>query len=169
MAIEQDDMSKTVLLVEDSLGDVRLTLEAFQDTNKSVKVQVAADGVAAMAYLRREGQYSKAPRPDFILLDLNLPMMSGREVLAQIKADQSLKSIPTVILTTSAAQEDIADCYRLQANSYACKPVGFELFEKLVQSINNFWLTNAMLPELAAASGRQQVPIENETGIGNPE
>jgi two-component system response regulator len=152
MATERDDESKTVLLVEDSLGDVRLTLEAFAYANESVKVRVVSDGVEAMAYLRREGQYTNAARPDFILLDLNLPKLSGRKVLALIKADESLKSIPTVILTTSAAQEDIADCYRLQANSYACKPVGFDLFEKLVQSINNFWLTSAMLPELAAAS-----------------
>jgi CheY-like chemotaxis protein len=149
MAIKQEETCKTVLLVEDSLGDVRLTLEAFQDANKSVQLQVASDGVEAMAYLRREGIYAKAARPDFILLDLNLPKMSGREVLAQIKADENLKSIPTVILTTSGAQEDIADCYKLQANSYVCKPVGFELFESLVKSINSFWMTNAMLPELA--------------------
>jgi chemotaxis family two-component system response regulator Rcp1 len=150
MAIKQDDTPKTVLLVEDSIGDVRLTMEAFQDANKSVRLQVVPDGIVAMAYLRREGIYAKAPRPDFILLDLNLPKMSGREVLAQIKADENLKSIPTVILTTSGAQEDIAECYKLQANSYVCKPVGFELFEELVRSINNFWMTNAMLPELMA-------------------
>jgi chemotaxis family two-component system response regulator Rcp1 len=148
MAIKSEEMPKTLLLVEDSIGDVWLTLEAFQGMNKSVKLHVVRDGVTAMAYLRREGIYAKAPRPDFILLDLNLPKMSGREVLAQIKADDSLQSIPTVILTTSGAPEDIVDCYKLQANSYVCKPVGFESFENLVQSINNFWLTNARLPEL---------------------
>jgi chemotaxis family two-component system response regulator Rcp1 len=101
MAIEPEEMSKTVLLVEDSLGDTRLAIEAFQEANKSVKLRLVRDGVAAMAYLRREGKYADAPRPELILLDLNLPKMGGREVLAQIKADDSLKTIPTIILTTS--------------------------------------------------------------------
>jgi CheY-like chemotaxis protein len=103
-----------------------------------------------MTFLRREGKYANAPRPELILLDLNLPKMGGREVLAQIKADAGFRTIPTIILTTSAAPEDVEDCYKLQANSYLCKPVGFELFDKLVKDINNFWLTNALLPRLGA-------------------
>jgi two-component system, chemotaxis family, response regulator Rcp1 len=134
-------------LVEDSVGDVRLTLEAFEDADTSIQLQVVPDGVVAMAYLRREGVYATAARPELILLDLNLPRMGGREVLAQIKADDSLKTIPTIILTTSDAPEDVQDCYKLQANSYLCKPVGFDLFENLVKSINNFWMTNALLPQ----------------------
>jgi chemotaxis family two-component system response regulator Rcp1 len=140
-------MPKTILLVEDSVGDVRLTLEAFEDADTSIQLQVVPDGVVAMAYLRREGVYATAARPELILLDLNLPRMGGREVLAQIKADDSLKTIPTIILTTSDAPEDVQDCYKLQANSYLCKPVGFDLFENLVKSINNFWMTNALLPQ----------------------
>ncbi len=150
MATKSEEMPKTVLLVEDSPGDVRLTLEAFRVANKSIELKVVLDGVVAMAYLKREGAFATAPRPELILLDLNLPRMSGREVLAQIKADASLKTIPTVILTTSAAPEDVQDCYDLQANSYVCKPVGFELFENLVRSINNFWMTNALVPQLGA-------------------
>jgi two-component system, chemotaxis family, response regulator Rcp1 len=108
---------------------------------------VVPDGVAAMAYLRREGKYADAPRPELILLDLNLPRMGGREVLAQIKADESLKTIPTIILTTSVAPEDAEECYKLQADSYLRKPVGFEKFDELVRSISNFWLRNAKLPQ----------------------
>jgi CheY-like chemotaxis protein len=153
MAIEPEEMLKTVLLVEDSLGDMRLAIEAFQETNKSVKLRVVPDGVAAMAYLKREGKYADAPRPELILLDLNLPKMGGREVLAQIKADDSLKTIPTIILTTSAAPEDARECYELQANSYLRKPVGFEKYDELVRSISNFWLRNEKLPQLGGVEG----------------
>jgi CheY-like chemotaxis protein len=136
-----------VLLVEDSYGDVRLTKEAFQDANRAIHLNVASDGVEAMSFLKREGIYSNAPRPDVILLDLNLPKMDGREVLALIKHDDALKAIPTIILTTSDAEADIEKSYQLQANSYLTKPVEFEEFEKVVKSINDFWLTNAKLPQ----------------------
>jgi chemotaxis family two-component system response regulator Rcp1 len=135
-----------VLLVEDSPGDVRLTQEAFRDANMSIHLNVASDGVEAMAFLRQEGAHANAPRPDLILLDLNLPKMDGREVLAQIKGDGSLKTIPTVILTTSESEADIVKSYQLQANCYLSKPVQLEAFEKLVGSINDFWLTKVKLP-----------------------
>jgi CheY-like chemotaxis protein len=135
-----------VLLVEDSPGDVRLTREVFRDANAAITLHVATDGVEAMAYLRREGDNASAPRPDLILLDLNLPRMDGREVLATIKADKNLKTIPTIILTTSEATADIVGSYELQANSYLSKPVRLDKFENLVRSINDFWLTKAKLP-----------------------
>jgi len=134
-----------VLLIEDSPGDVRLTQEAFREANGAVNLHVAADGVEAMAFLRRG-----SPRPDLILMDLNLPRMDGRQVLALIKEDESLKLIPTVILTTSVAEEDITKSYQLQANCYLSKPVQFGAFESLVASINDFWLTRAKLPQRAA-------------------
>ena len=136
-----------VLLVEDSLGDVRLTQEAFRDANTAIHLSVAFDGVEAMAYLRREGAYSNTLRPDLILLDLNLPKMDGREVLAHIKENESLKTIPTVILTTSESEADIAKSYELQANCYLIKPVQLDAFESLVKSINDFWLTKVRLPQ----------------------
>lgn len=113
----------------------------------SITLHVVSDWVEAMVFLRREGEHSQAPRPDFILLDLNLPMMDGREVLAAIKADESLKTIPTVILTTSEAEVDILKSYELQANCYLSKPVQLDAFETLVKSINTFWLTMAKLPQ----------------------
>ena len=125
-------MQKEVLLVEDSPGDVRLTQEAFRDANRSIRLHVVADGVEAMAFLKKEGAHAYAPRPDIILLDLNLPKMDGREVLAHIKADSVLKMIPTVILTTSEAETDIVKSYQLQANCYLTKPVQFEEFASLV-------------------------------------
>jgi two-component system, chemotaxis family, response regulator Rcp1 len=145
-------MHKTVLLVEDSPGDVRLTQEAFHDADPSIELHVATDGVEAMAFLRRQGIHAKATRPDFILLDLNLPRMDGREVLALIKGDDDLKTIPTVILTTSDAEADILTSYQLRANCYLSKPVQLEEFEGLVKSINDFWLTTVKLP-LQAAGG----------------
>ena len=137
---------KEVLLIEDSPGDVRLTQEAFRDTNTAVHLHVATDGVEAMAFLKHEGSQAASPRPDLILLDLNLPRMDGREVLANIKADDGLKMIPTVILTTSVAEADIEKSYQLQANCYLTKPVQLDEFESLVKSINDFWLTKAQLP-----------------------
>jgi two-component system, chemotaxis family, response regulator Rcp1 len=139
-------MPMHVLLVEDSPGDVRLTQEAFRDANRTILLHVASDGVEAMAFLRREGGHADAPRPDIILLDLNLPRMDGREVLSLIKADDSLKTIPTVILTTSDSETDVAKSYQLHANCYLKKPVQFEHFESLVKSINDFWLTKVTLP-----------------------
>jgi chemotaxis family two-component system response regulator Rcp1 len=139
-------MAIHVLLVEDSPGDVRLTQEAFRDANSSIRLHVATDGVEAMAFLRREGSHTDSPRPDLILLDLNLPRMDGREVLAHIKEDASLKMIPTVILTTSDSEVDIVKSYQLAANCYLTKPVQLPAFESLVKSINDFWLTKAKLP-----------------------
>ena len=143
-------MPVDVLLVEDSPGDVRLTREAFREANPAVCLHVASDGIEAMAFLRREGAYVEAPRPDFILLDLNLPKMDGREVLALIKEDHSLRTIPTVILTTSEADADILQSYELNANAYLRKPVTLEAFEALVRSINDFWLTKVVLPQHSA-------------------
>jgi CheY-like chemotaxis protein len=140
-------MSIEVLLVEDSPGDVRLTKEAFREANSRIHLHVASDGVEAMAFLRHEGIHIDAPRPDFILLDLNLPKMDGREVLAHIKNDESLKTIPTIILTTSSAEEDIVRSYQLHANCYLSKPVELNEFENVVKSINDFWLTRARLTQ----------------------
>ena len=140
-------MAIQVLLVEDSPGDVRLTQEAFRDANRSIHLHVAGDGVEAMAFLRREGVYRDVPRPDLILLDLNLPKMDGRQVLAYIKEDDNLKTIPTVILTTSDAEVDVVKSYQLQANCYLTKPVQLDAFESLVKSINDFWLTKVKLPQ----------------------
>ncbi|MGD0427204.1 MAG: response regulator [Candidatus Acidiferrales bacterium] len=143
----EEGMPIEVLLVEDSPGDVRLTQEAFREANPAIHLHVATDGVEAMAFLKREGTHARAPRPDLILLDLNLPRMDGREVLAHIKDDAALKTIPTVILTTSDAEADIVKSYQLQANCYLSKPVQLDAFESLVGSINDFWLTKVKLPQ----------------------
>jgi chemotaxis family two-component system response regulator Rcp1 len=135
-----------ILLVEDNPGDVRLMQEAFRDADRSIHLHVASDGVEAITYLRRDGVHVHAPRPDLILLDLNLPRMDGRQVLAYIKHDGSLKIIPTLVLTTSEAQADIEQSYQLQANCYLVKPGQLDAFESLVKSINDFWLTKAELP-----------------------
>lgn len=147
--------SLNVLLVEDSPGDVRLTQEAFREVNMAVHLHVASDGVEAMAFLRREGAYAGAPRPDLVLLDLNLPKMDGREVLAHIKQDEGLATIPTVILTTSQAEADIAKSYKLHANCYLSKPAQLDEFEALVKSINDFWLVKATLPHQETALSRK--------------
>jgi CheY-like chemotaxis protein len=139
-------MSIEVLLVEDSPGDVRLTREAFREANRAIRLHVATDGMEAMAFLTRQGAHADAARPDFILLDLNLPKMDGREVLAAIKSDENLRTIPTIILTTSDAEADILRSYQLQANCYLTKPVHLEEFEAVVKSINDFWLTRVSLP-----------------------
>jgi chemotaxis family two-component system response regulator Rcp1 len=139
-----------VLLVEDNPGDVRLTLETFREANKSVRLHLAADGVEAMAFLRRQGAANAlAPRPVLILLDLNLPKMDGREVLAEVKGDVDLRTIPIVILTTSDAESDVTRSYQLHANCYLTKPVRLPEFENLVKSINDFWLTKAKLMNVA--------------------
>ena len=145
--LEEKDMPINVLLVEDSPGDVRLTQEAFHDANEAVRLHVANDGVQAMAFLRQEGAFVGAPRPDLTLLDLNMPKMDGRQVLALIKADQNLKIIPTIILTTSDAESDVLISYQLQANCYLRKPAHWDAFDNLVRSINAFWLTRAKLPQ----------------------
>ena len=146
-AIRREDVRLEILLVEDSPSDARLTQETFRDINRSIHFHVAYDGVEAMAFLRREGVHVQAPRPDLILLDLNLPKMDGREVLALVKADQSLKTIPTVILTTSEAEADIVKSYQLQANCYLSKPLQLDAFESLVKSIDDFWLTKVRFPQ----------------------
>src|SRR3984885_5425191 len=125
-------MATHVLLVEDNAGDVRLTQEAFREVNPSIQLHIANDGVEAMSFLRRQGANLDAPRPDFILLDLNLPKMAGREVLAQIKADASLKMSPSIIMTTPKERRDIARCYALQATCSPFKPVQLDHFERLV-------------------------------------
>jgi chemotaxis family two-component system response regulator Rcp1 len=135
-----------VLLVEDSLGDVRLTREAFKDAKVHINLHVAADGVEAMAFLQREGDYANVPRPDLILLDLNLPKKDGRQVLKEIKESASLGSIPVVILTTSASEIDVLRSYQLHANCFITKPVNLEGFLEVVKSIDNFWLAVVKLP-----------------------
>jgi chemotaxis family two-component system response regulator Rcp1 len=142
-----------VLLIEDSPGDVRLTQEAFREFSKPVRLHLATDGIEAMAFLRHEGVYADVPRPDLILLDLNLPKMDGREVLALIKGDQSLKIIPTIILTTSDNEADVTMSYRLRANCYLRKPAHWDAFDNLVRSINAFWLTRAKLPQQIPNAG----------------
>jgi two-component system, chemotaxis family, response regulator Rcp1 len=145
-AIDEKEASIEVLLVEDSPGDARLTEEAFRAGDRPIRLHVASDGVEAMAFLRREGDHVHAPRPDIILLDLNLPKMDGREVLAQIKKDDGLKMIPTVILTTSDAGADVLISYKLQANCYLKKPAHWDSFDKLVRNRNTFWLSKVKLP-----------------------
>jgi two-component system response regulator len=135
-----------VLLVEDNPGDVRLTREALKDSKVLNKLHVVEDGEAALAFLRQEGAYANAPRPDLILLDLNMPRKDGREVLSIIKADENLKQIPVVILTTSDSEEDILKSYNLNANCYVTKPVDFEKFITVVKEIEEFWLTIVKLP-----------------------
>lgn len=136
-----------ILLVEDNPGDARLTLEAFKEGRVLNNIQVIGDGVEALAYLRRQGpNYRNAVQPDLILLDLNLPKMDGREVLEEIKADERLKRIPVVVLTTSAAEEDVARAYGSHANCYITKPVELDQFLSVVQSIDSFWLSLVKLP-----------------------
>jgi CheY-like chemotaxis protein len=135
-----------ILLVEDSQGDVELTREALHDAKVRNRLWVVGDGVEAIAFLRREGKHADAARPDLILLDLNLPRKDGRQVLAEIKADDNLKTIPVVILTTSKADEDILRSYDLHANCYVTKPVDLEKFIVVVRSIDVFWLTVVTLP-----------------------
>ena len=140
-----------VLLVEDSPGDVRLTREAFKDAKVHINLHVAPDGAKAMAFLRREGEYTNAPRPDLLLLDLNLPKKDGREVLEEIKEDPTLKTIPVVVLTTSSSEADILRSYQLHANCYITKPVGLEGFLTVVKSIDSFWLSVVRLPRAVCA------------------
>lgn len=134
------------LLVEDNPGDVRLTQEALKSHKVQNNLHVATDGEEAMAFLRRQGKYGNAPRPDIILLDLNLPKKDGREVLAEIKSDPSLKTIPVVVITSSEAEQDVVKSYNLNANCYVTKPVNLDQFIKVVQSINDFWITIVKLP-----------------------
>jgi len=135
-----------ILLVEDNPGDVRLTVEALKEGKVLNTLSVARDGVEALSFLRKGGEHADAPRPDLILLDLNLPKKDGREVLAEIKADEDLKRIPVVVLTTSQAEQDIVKSYNLYANCYITKPVDLDQFITVLQSIEDFWLTIVKLP-----------------------
>ena len=135
-----------VLLVEDDPGDVLMTQEAFDEHKVGNRLTVVADGVEALAYLRREGRYADAPRPDLVLLDLNLPRRDGREVLAEMKSDPNLLDIPVVVLTTSQAEDDVLASYRLHANAYVTKPVDFDRFIAVVRKIDEFFVTVVRLP-----------------------
>ena len=146
-----DGTAIEILLVEDSPADVRLTIEALKEAKVANRLSVVDDGVKAMDFLHQQNGYADAPRPDLILLDLNLPRMDGREVLAQIKADPTLQRIPVVVLTTSSAHDDILKAYELHANCYITKPVDFRQFMVVVKAIEDFWLTIVKLP-----SGRGQ-------------
>lgn len=135
-----------VLLVEDNPGDVRLTEEAFREGRVPVNLTVASDGVEAMEILNRQGEHAEKPRPELILLDLNLPRKTGREVLTEIKADETLRRIPVIVMTTSKAQLDVERAYALNANCYVAKPVDLDQFLNVVRSIEDFWLTIVSLP-----------------------
>lgn len=135
-----------ILLVEDSPGDIRLTQEAFKVAKVRNKLHIAMDGAEAMTFLRREGKHAQAPRPNLILLDLNLPKKDGRAILAEIKADESLMAIPVLILTMSSADADILSSYQLRANCYITKPFDLDGYTKVVQSVDNFWFSLAQLP-----------------------
>ena len=135
-----------ILLVEDSAGDVRLVQENLKESKVRNSLNVVGDGIEAMAYLRNEGKYKDTPRPDLILLDLNLPKKDGRQVLKEIKSDEDLKCIPVVVLTISKAEEDIMKSYSLHANAYISKPVDLNQFLKVVKAIEEFWLTVVKLP-----------------------
>ncbi len=135
-----------ILLVEDNPGDVRLAKEGLKESKITNNLHVVDDGVDAIDFLHKEGKYADAVTPDLILLDLNLPRKDGREVLAEIKADENLRRIPIVILTTSKAEEDVIKSYNLHANCYVAKPVDLDQFVKIVKSVNNFWFEMVTLP-----------------------
>lgn len=135
-----------VLLIEDNPGDVRLTKEALKEGRLLNNLSIVGDGMEAMLFLRRQGKYAEAAQPDLILLDLNLPKKDGREVLAEIKADPSLRRIPVVVLTTSSAEEDVFNIYDLHANCYITKPVNLEQFMRVIKSIEDFWVSVVKLP-----------------------
>jgi chemotaxis family two-component system response regulator Rcp1 len=141
-----DNKAVEILLVEDNPGDVRLTIEALKEGRLINHVSVAEDGVEALAFLRQEDRYADEPRPDLILLDLNLPKKDGREVLTEIKADPALRHIPVVVLTTSTAEQDVLRTYDLHANCYINKPVDFEQFIEVVKSVGDFWFSVVILP-----------------------
>jgi CheY-like chemotaxis protein len=146
MAGQVDFKAIEILMVEDNPGDVRLTREALKGGKVANRLHVVEDGIAALDFLNQRAPYEGAPRPDLILLDLNLPKMDGREVLSVIKADASLKTIPVVVLTTSRAEEDIVRAYKLSANCYVTKTVDLYQFNRIVQAIEDFWLTVVTLP-----------------------
>jgi chemotaxis family two-component system response regulator Rcp1 len=145
-----------ILLVEDSPSDTDLTVAALSAAKVRNRLSTVEDGVQAMEFLRRQGDYAEAPRPDLILLDLNLPRKDGREVLADLKADDQFKSIPVVVLTTSQAEKDVLQAYKLQASCYVTKPVDFQRFLEVVEAIEEFWLTVVKLPSEDANGKTQQ-------------
>lgn len=147
MSVEVDEKHKTIFLVEDNRGDIRLIEEALKDSSVPHQIVSVRNGMDAMAYLRQEGEYSDAPRPDIILLDLNLPKKDGREVLAEIKADPDLKRIPVVVLTTSRNDDDIRQSYDLHVNCYITKSRNLSELFKIVKGIEEFWLSTVSLPE----------------------
>jgi two-component system, chemotaxis family, response regulator Rcp1 len=150
-----------ILLIEDNIGDVRLMREVLLGANNGVQLLVASDGAEALTFLKQEGIHVDAPRPDISLLDLNLPKIDGREVLAHIKSDASLKTIPIIVLATSDAEVDIVKSYQLQANCYLSKPGQLNEFEMLVSSISNFWLTKVKLPRQQAAGAlANMIPLD---------
>lgn len=149
MSRDENARPVEILLVEDNPGDVRLTMEALREGKVRNRLSVASDGVEALAFLRREGRYHDAPRPDIILLDLNLPRKSGREVLAEIKTDPLLRRIPVIVLTTSVAEEDIVKSYDLHVNCYITKPVEMDQFIHAIQTIDRFWFHIVTLPQEA--------------------
>jgi len=140
------DQPIEILLIEDNPGDVRLTLEMFKEDKIDNQIVVAKDGVEAIAYLRRSGEYAMAKRPDLIFLDLNLPRKDGRAVLKEIKTDSQLRSIPVIVLTSSDAEEDVQEAYDLHANCYIAKPVDFEQLLKVIRLLKEFWFTVVKLP-----------------------
>ena len=146
MANQRDSRPIDILMVEDSLDDIEITMEALKNTKISNNLVSVRDGVEAMALLRQEGDFKDAARPDLILLDLNMPRMDGRQVLEEIKSDPDLQKIPVVVLTTSEAEEDVLKAYELHANCYITKPVGLEQFSKVVKSIEDFWFSVVRLP-----------------------
>jgi chemotaxis family two-component system response regulator Rcp1 len=150
--IVNDAAMINILLVEDNVADVRLTQEAMRESKLINRLDVTSDGVAALQYLRKEGEYKEAERPDLILLDLNLPRKDGRELLEEIKKDEYLKSIPVVVLTTSESELDILKSYNLHANCYITKPVELDKFLTIVQYIEQFWFTIVKLPSLKKES-----------------
>ncbi len=139
-----------ILLVDDSPSDTEFTVEALKEASVCNRLSVVSDGVQALEFLRQEGDYARAPRPDLILLDLNLPRKDGREVLSEIKSDEALRSIPVVVLTTSRAEQDVIDAYKSHANCYINKPIEFDQFLSVVRSIEAFWLLLVTLPHPAA-------------------
>ena len=145
-SMENSTRSIEILLVEDNPGDARLTIEAMREAKMRNRMHVVEDGVEAMEFLRRQGRFGEAPRPDLILLDLNLPRKDGREVLAEVKGDPELRRIPVVILTTSQAEEDVVRAYDLHANCYVTKPVDLAQFMKIVAQIDEFWVNVVTLP-----------------------
>jgi two-component system, chemotaxis family, response regulator Rcp1 len=147
MVVEGNEMPIDILLVEDNEGDIRLMREVLAEINPTARLHVVTDGAEAMDFLRYQGRFIVAPRPNVILLDLNLPKVHGREVLARVKADPHLQTIPVIVLTSSQDESDVASSYKLMANSYLRKPANFGEFEAMVISLNGFWFTRVKLPQ----------------------